>query len=339
VSALAPSRFDETTVDENFIASVRALRPPDRPNPEALGASLSPERARELFDSQMYSRQLDFVALWLRKRGAGFYTIGSCGHEGNVAVAEGMRPTDPALLHYRSGAFFVQRARQMQYPDAVFDILLGMTASRDEPIAGGRHKVFGNAKLHVPPQTSTIGSHLPKAVGMAFHLKRAARLGLTKGVPGDAIIMCSFGDASANHSTATGAINAACYIAHQGLPLPVLFVCEDNGLGISVKTAPRWIAQNFREKPGLEYFAVDGCDLLASTDVAREAVDYVRFRRRPAFLHLSVVRPLGHAGSDVALAYRTVDELRADLARDPLVATARTLVAAGESTPGEILAR
>jgi 2-oxoisovalerate dehydrogenase E1 component len=339
VPAPAPSRFDETTVDENFIACVRAMQPPDRPARELLDACVSAQQARELFESQIYSRQLDFVALWLRKRGAGFYTIGSCGHEGNVAVAQAMRPTDPALLHYRSGAFFVQRARQMQYANAVFDVLLGMTASRDEPIAGGRHKVFGNAQLNIPPQTSTIGSHLPKAVGMAFHLKRAARLGLTKDVPRDAVIMCSFGDASANHSTATGAINAACYIAHQGLPLPVLFVCEDNGLGISVKTAPRWIAQNFRAKPGLEYFAVDGCDLLASTKVAREAVDYVRSSRRPAFLHMSVVRPLGHAGSDVALAYRTVDELRADLERDPLVASARMLVQTGAWTPDEIIDR
>jgi 2-oxoisovalerate dehydrogenase E1 component len=339
VTAPAPSRFDETTVDENFTAAVRAMRRPDRPAREQLGDRLSAQRARELFESQMYSRQLDFVALWLRKRGAGFYTIGSCGHEGNAAVAEAMRPTDPAFLHYRSGAFFMQRARQLQYPNAVFDVLLGMTASRDEPIAGGRHKVFGSAQLNIPPQTSTIGSHLPKAVGMAFHLKRAARLGLTQGLPKDAVVMCSFGDASANHSTATGAINAACYIAHQGLPLPVLFVCEDNGLGISVKTAPRWIAQNFRAKPGLEYFAVDGCDLLAATEVSREAVDYVRSSRRPAFLHLSVVRPLGHAGSDVALVYRTVEELRADLCRDPLVATARMLVETGVSTPDEILER
>lgn len=337
VSAHQPSRFDETTVDENFVAAVRSMRPVE-PAELRIG-HLSPRRAVELFESQVYSRQLDFAALWLRKRGEGFYTIGSSGHEGNVAVAEAMRPTDPALLHYRSGAFFIQRARQMQYPDAVLDALLGMTASREEPIAGGRHKVFGNVRLNIPPQTSTIGSHLPKAVGMAFHLRRAARLQLTRDIPGDAVIMCSFGDASANHSTATGAINAACYIAHQGLPLPVLFVCEDNGLGISVKTAPGWIAQNFREKAGLEYFAVDGCDLLDSLEVATEAVEYVRSSRRPAFLHLGVVRLLGHAGSDVALAYRTAEELRADMARDPLLATARTLIEAGISTPAEVLER
>ena len=51
--------------------------------------------------------------------------------------------------------------------------------------------------------------------------------------------VASFGDASANHSTAAGAINAAGYAAYQGLPVPLLFVCEDNGLGISVPHARR----------------------------------------------------------------------------------------------------
>lgn len=327
-------------MDEAFTRAVQAMAgTPSDAARQRLTSRLSPQHAVELFDAQLRSRHLDFAALLLRKRGRGYYTIGSAGHEGNVAVADALLPTDPALLHYRSGAFFLQRAAQLHYENGVYDILLGMTAARDEPIAGGRHKVFGNAALNIPPQTSTIGSHLPKAIGMAFTLKRAARLGLTRDVPGSAIVMCSFGDASANHSTSTGAINAACYIAHQGMNLPVLFVCEDNGLGISVKTAPRWIAQNFKNKPGLRYFAADGCDLLDALDAAREAVGYVRSARKPAFLHLSVVRLLGHAGSDVALAYRTLDELRADLVRDPLVATARLLVEAGVLTKEEVVKR
>ena len=44
-------------------------------------------------------------------------------------------------------------------------------------------------------------------------------------------MVCSFGDASANHSTAAGAINTALNTAFRGLPVPILFVCEDNGLG------------------------------------------------------------------------------------------------------------
>lgn len=339
MTSRAGSFLEEQTIDQAFIERVRSMKPASVEVAHSLAERISPQHALELFESQLLSRHLDFTALWLRRQGKGFYTIGSCGHEGNAAVADALLPTDPALLHYRSGAFFLQRARQMNYTHAVRDVLLGMTASRDEPIAGGRHKVFGNAELNIPPQTSTIGSHLPKAVGMAFHLKRAARMELTRTIPGNAIVVCSFGDASANHSTATGAINAASYISHQGLTLPLLFVCEDNGLGISVKTAPGWIARNFSNKPGLRYFTVDACNLLDAIDVTRQAVHYVRTERKPAFLHLSVVRLLSHAGSDVALAYRSIDEVRADLERDPLVATARLLVEAGALGPTEILER
>ena len=334
----ADQSFDAASLDEAFRQAVTSFRRNDSAARQ-LAERLSPEQAVELFDAQIHSRHIDFAALALREQERGFYTIGSSGHEGNVVVAEAMLPTDPALLHYRSGAFFLRRARQLQYPHGVRDVLLGMAASRHEPIAGGRHKVFGNAELNIPPQTSTIGSHLPKALGMAYHLKRAARLELTREVPANAVVMCSFGDASANHSTATGAINAAGYIAHQEITLPVLFVCEDNGLGISVKTAPGWIAQNFRRKPGLRYFAADGCKLLDALDTAREAVNWVRAERKPAFLHLSVVRLLGHAGSDVALAYRSVEEMRADRERDPIVATAQLLVEAGVLSPDDAIAR
>ena len=50
------------------------------------------------------------------------------------------------------------------------------------------------------------------------------------------MVLCSFGDASANHSSATGAINTALATAFRGLPVPILFVCEDNGFSISVPT-------------------------------------------------------------------------------------------------------
>ncbi len=118
----------------------------------------------------------------------------------------------------------------------MLDVLLGLVGAADEPIAGGRHKVFGHHDLAVIPQTSTIASHLPRALGVAFSIDRAARLGVASPWPADAIAVASFGDASAGHSTATGAINAACRTAYQGLPVPLLLVCEDNGLGISVRT-------------------------------------------------------------------------------------------------------
>jgi 2-oxoisovalerate dehydrogenase E1 component len=329
-------------VDQRFVERVLDFslhgprREPDEPlHPDSL---LSVRDARELFTSQLESRHLDLCARKLKNEGRGFYTIGSSGHEGNAAVAAALRPTDPALLHYRSGAFFLQRAKQAQLGSAALDVLLGMTASRDDPIAGGRHKVFGSLALAIPPQTSTIASHLPKAVGMAFALDRAKRLSLPLPLPRDAIIVCTFGDASANHSTATGAINAACWAAHQGSRVPLLLVCEDNGIGISVPTPHTWIRESLGRRPGLEYFVGDGLDLRHAFEAAASAVDYVRAERRPAILHLRVVRLLGHAGSDVETMYRSLDQIEETEELDPLIASARILVEAGAATPEEIVA-
>ena len=298
----------------------------------------SPSRLLELFDAQLGSRHLDLAAREFRARGLGYYTIGSSGHEGNAAVAAALRPTDPALLHYRSGAFYLERLRQIQR-NGLSDVLLGMMAATDEPIAGGRHKVIGNHDAAVIPQTSTIASHLPRAVGVAFAIERTRKLGVPSQWPADAIAVCGFGDASANHSTATGAINSAVYSAYQGLPVPLLFVCEDNGIGISVPTPSGWIAAAYGSRPGLRYFHADGFDLVRACEVAAEAAEFVRGRRQPAFLHLSTVRLMGHAGSDAEVAYRSKAEIAAALARDPLLGTAQALVSAGVLTPEQVLAR
>ncbi len=297
-------------------------------------------RCLQLFDAQLASRHLDLAARWLRARGAGYYTIGSSGHEGNAGVAAALRPTDPALLHYRSGAFYLVRAAQASPPrDGISDVLLGLVAATAEPIAGGRHKVFGHPELHVIPQTSTIASHLPRATGLAFAISRAAKLGVLTPWPEDSLVVCSFGDASVNHSTAAGAINAASYIAYQGLPLPLLLVCEDNGLGISVRTPPGWVAAAQGGRPRLRYFDADGADLADVHDTAAAAARWVREKRAPAFLHLSTVRLGGHAGTDVESGYRSPAEMAADLERDPLLGTARLLVESGALAPADVLDR
>src|SRR5712672_107333 len=113
------------------------------------GSGLTAGRCLELLDAQITSRHLDEAGRWLRSRGSGFYTIVSAGHEGNAAVAAALRPTDPALLHYRSGGFYCARAHQVSGIDPVRDVPLGVAASAAEPIAGGRHKVIGRAELAV----------------------------------------------------------------------------------------------------------------------------------------------------------------------------------------------
>ncbi|WP_229405151.1 transketolase C-terminal domain-containing protein [Micromonospora sp. NBRC 110038] len=402
------------------------------------GAPLTGAQLLDLFDAQVTSRQLDLAGRWLRSFGEGFYTIGSAGHEGNAAVAAALRPGDPALLHYRSGAFYCLRAaqaagevafpgpegetdaptpgaqatpaeaeparpeaaptpsdaeepppetevgagagaetgveaavgaaggpaagrdgaagREDAYAGAARDVLRGMVASAREPIAGGRHKVFGRADLAIVPTTSTIASHLPRAVGAGLALERLRRrdpAGRRAGAdplgdvgqpprspwPPDAIVVCSFGDASVNHASATAAFNTAGWYDHTGLRIPVLFVCEDNGLGISVRSPKGWVEATLRSKPGIRYFSADGTDPVQAYEAAVEAAGWVRRHRRPAVLHLSTVRLMGHAGADAEAAYRSSGEIAADLDRDPLLATARLLVAAGVATADELLAR
>ncbi|MEU8209703.1 thiamine pyrophosphate-dependent enzyme [Micromonospora sp. NPDC049044] len=415
-------------LDDRFRETLAALpavaRRRDPADPVSDDAPLTGAQVLDLFDAQVTSRQLDLAGRWLRSFGEGFYTIGSAGHEGNAAVAAALRPTDPALLHYRSGAFYCVRAAQAvvgpastadpespksvpqgsvppgsvspdpaqpterstdperlddperstdpeptdlqptgaeppiggfaPYADAARDVLRGMVASSQEPIAGGRHKVFGRADLAIVPTTSTIASHLPRAVGMGLAVERLRRLdsagrrtgagarvgsGSAAPWPPDAIVVCSFGDASVNHASATAAFNTAGWYDHAGLRIPVLFVCEDNGLGISVRSPEGWVEATLRARPGIRYFSADGADPVRTYEVAAEAAAWVRRNRRPAVLHLRTVRLMGHAGADAESAYRAPAELTEDLERDPVVATARLLVDAGVATGEELLAR
>jgi 2-oxoisovalerate dehydrogenase E1 component len=296
-----------------------------------------PPEAERAWQAQIASRAIDHAARWLQGRKLGFYTIGSAGHESNALVALATRPTDPALLHYRSGGFYLARAAQAGR-DGVEDVLLGMAAAAEEPIAGGRHKVFGHSDLAVIPQTSTIASHLPRAVGVAFAIERARTLGVEPRWPADAIVVCSFGDASLNHATAQAALNTASYLAYTDVPLPLLLVCEDNGIGISVRTPEAWVEHSLHGRPELAVEHADGDDPGALLATAQELAGWVREHRHPAVLRIRMVRYLSHAGADLETAYRSGPEIRADYRRDPLLATGRWLVDGGVRSGQELAA-
>ncbi|MFN0135298.1 MAG: transketolase C-terminal domain-containing protein, partial [Phycisphaerae bacterium] len=251
--------------------------------------------------------------------------------------------SDPAFVHYRSGAFLAERWRQKEGPDFIRETLLSFMASSLDPIANGRHKVWGSVPLCVLPQTSTIASHLPKATGAAIALERAKRLklplrlGAFGEIPPDAIMVCTFGDATTNHNVAQGSFNLASYAVFQKVNVPVLYVCEDNGIGISVHTATGWIESNYSNRPGLTYVRGNGLDLVDAYRAASEAVHYVRTARKPAFLHLQTVRLLGHAGTDPETEYHSLQQIEAAEAQDPVLATARIMLEAGYMSGDEIL--
>lgn len=322
-------------VHDNFLRRV-ATR--DLPQGAAPAGPLTAPEAVKIFRAGCLSRALDRTSRVMQKAGQGFYTIGSSGHEGLAAVAAALQPTDMAFLHYRDAAFQIARSQQVEGQSIAWDMLLSFAASSEDPISGGRHKVLGSKALNIPPQTSTIASHLPKAVGAAYSIGAARRHRPEhQELPDDAIVYCSFGDASANHATAQAAFNTAGWTSFQSIPLPLLFVCEDNGIGISTKTPTGWIAAGFQNRPGLKYFHCDGLDIYDTFRVATEAAEYVRTRRKPVFLHVKTIRLYGHAGADVPTTYLTREEVEAEEANDPLLHSVRLLEQAGALSADQAL--
>src|SRR6478752_2037494 len=156
-----------TRLVANFRREVSAYESVATPRASGFDATL----ARDLLESMLLARHLDVAALELRAQGAGHYTISSSGHESNVVLGRLTRPSDPSLVHYRSAALQLERARHVPGIDGVRDIALSLVASSEEPVSAGRHKLFGGTRLGIIPQTSTIASHLPRAVGLAYALE------------------------------------------------------------------------------------------------------------------------------------------------------------------------
>jgi len=167
----------------------------------------------------------------------------------------------------------------------LLDTLLSICASSEDPIAEGRHKVWGSRPLWVPPQTSTIASHVPKATGMAFALARARRLGVDPGLPADAIVCCTFGDASANHAAALAGIHAARYAHRRGNPVPILFVCEDNQYAATVRTSEFTAGEGIVARArsfGLPSESIDGNDAGLVFAVSQKLLEGIRNGAGPA---------------------------------------------------------
>ena len=321
-----------------------------RPTTRSATAPRSPAPAPwQLFDAQLTSRHLDLAARWLRSFDEGFYTIGSSGHEGNAAVAAALRPDDPALLHYRSGGVLPGPRRRRPgdgdsrradpwwtAPGTCCAAWSPRPASRS-PAAGTRSSAAPTCTSSRPPRRSPRTCRGRSAWRTPSRVTRARRRRCAAGPaspvvawPDDAIVVASFGDASVNHATATAAFNAAGWYDHSGVRAAAAARLRGQRAGHQRPVAGR-LGGRPRCGPGR------ACATPPRTAATWPPPTTPRSRRspgcgehrRPAVLHLSMVRLMGHAGADAEVAYRTADEIAADLDRDPLVGTARLLVEAG----------
>lgn len=322
-------------IDQNFIQRINTKDLPELGDFNKINNLLDKNTFINLFNQQILTRHIDLIARVLKLKNLCFYTIASAGHENNIALSHVFSLKDIALLHYRSSAFMLNRgykyAGETGLEDQIREQLKSLLAAKSDKISNGRHKVFGSVALNVPPQTSTIASHLPKAVGLALSINqnRILKNNLIneksdKNILGpNSVVICSFGDASFNHSTAQGALNTAKILSYQKIPLPIVFVCEDNKIGISVKTPKNWIKDNFSNNKLISYISADGFNLLDVIDKTKQAEQIARINKKPVFLHINTVRLMGHAGSDIEQHYLSEQEIVFNESHDPLLYTAR----------------
>src|SRR5690606_29382749 len=85
------------------------------------------------------------------------------------------------------------------------------------------------------------------------------------------------------------------------------------------------------------YFAADGLDLASGYGDVRRAVEHCRRTRRPTFLHLRTTRIMGHAGTDFEIEWRSIEELCAVEATDPLLRSASIALGSGLMSKDELL--
>jgi len=190
------------------------------------------------------------------------------------------------------------------------EIILNGISKATDVASGGRHMSnhFAKPSIGIQNVSSLTGNHTQHAVGLARAVKYYHR---------DSVVFCSQGESSLSEGYCSESINGA-----DREQLPVVFIVQDNGYGISVpkhdQSANDYICDNFSGYSNLKIIKCDGLDLLDSMRAVAEAIAYVRTGKGPAMVYAMCVRIGSHSNSDRHELYRDDAERAAAKAKDPL---------------------
>ncbi|MFN8666219.1 MAG: dehydrogenase E1 component subunit alpha/beta [Gemmatimonadaceae bacterium] len=298
-------------------------------------SGLSREQLQQAYRVMLLSRRIDDKEIQLKRQNKIFFQISGAGHEAVLAAAGlVLRPAyDWFYTYYRDRALVLALGMTPE------EMLYEAVGAAIDPNSGGRQMPshFGHKALNIVSNSSPTGTQFLQAVGCAEGIKRLTDLGMTDGVHGDEIVYVASGDGTTSEGEFWESLNTA-----TNLKLPIIYCIQDNQYAISVpvevNTAGGSISKLVQSFPGLYVQEVDGCDFFASYDVMQRAVQHVRERKGPAFVHAHVIRPYSHSLSDDEVLYRPPEERAADAARDPVTHFPRWLVDNGFATEDEIQA-
>lgn len=253
----------------------------------------------------------------LSTQGLVTYQFSAKGHElGQLLISQLLTyPADAASVYYRSRPFMLGTGLT---PEEA----MASDMARTGGVSGGRDVgvVFNlprRQRAMVIPMAGDVGSQYTPAAGYAQGLTfRVDALGM-EAERGSITVVCG-GDGS----VATNGFWSTLTMATT-LRLPLLFMIEDNGYAISVRsplqTPGANIADNLRSFQNLQIFDGSGTRPAETADLIKQAVNYVRQWEGPALLRLTMPRLSGHSSVDTA-AYKSPEEMQAEWQRDPIPA-------------------
>lgn len=277
------------------------------------------------FSLMHMGRVLDEKAPNYLKQGLGWSYHAPCaGHDGiQVALGTTFRPgRDYLFPYYRDLTTCLAAGLTPE------EILLNGMSKKTDPASAGRHMSnhFAKPDIHIQNVSSCVASHAQHAAGLGRAI-RAYR--------GTSVVFCSVGESSTSEGYFYEAVNGA-----SRERLPVVFVVQDNGYGISVpksdQTANIFASDNFSGLPNLKIVHCDGKDIFDSIRALREAAAWVRSGAGAAMVHAECVRIHSHSNSDRHELYRSPGELEAARAADPLPRLRRFLVDGGLLPESEV---
>lgn len=223
-----------------------------------------------------------------------------------VGVCEPLKPTDLLFCSYRSHAFYMAKGGDLK---KMFAELYGRTTGVSGGKAGSMHLAAPDVGLM--GASAVVASTIPHAAGAAL----AAKLRKTS-----QIIVCAFGDGATEEGVYHETLN---FVAlHR---LPVLLVCENNGLAVHTSLKER---QAYRIREHVAAYGIEvgdvcnGGDLLEVADRITALVNAMRRDGAPRFIEIATCRYKEHVGpgEDLEVGYRSRAEVEAWKAKDPLIA-------------------
>jgi pyruvate dehydrogenase E1 component alpha subunit len=237
-----------------------------------------------------------------------------------VGVCANLRRDDYVFSTHRCHAHTI--AKEVPLREIAAEIL-GKVTGCCKGKGGSMH--LSRVDLGFVYSSAIVGGGVPLAVGAGLSIR------LKKG---DQVVVSFFGDGASN----TGGFHEGLNLASLW-KLPVIFVCENNLYAISVSTKKSTSVENIADRAaayGMPGLIVDGNDVLAVYEAARNAVERARKGEGPTLLECKTYRWLGHFAGDPGDAYRTKEEVEAWKEKCPIKKLKTKLVEEGILSEEEI---